>query len=105
MSAIPSLREARAMVKAALKERVPDKFQQLEASQELVTFSDLLAKAILERIEALDDPAPALRHDGPLMERVKDVAEIRDAAIRSVLEEMLSTESLEAETSTFQSAA
>ncbi|MGD9643796.1 MAG: hypothetical protein AB7V08_13780 [Elusimicrobiales bacterium] len=93
------------MVKAALKERVPDKYQQLEASQELVTFSDLLAKSILERIEALDDPAPALRRDGPLMERVRNVAEIRNEAIKSVLEDMLSTESLEAETSTFQSAA
>lgn len=105
MAAIPTLREARLMVRKALKERVPEKYADLEKSQELATFSDLLAGSIVEKILALDDPAPALRGERPLMQQAKAIRDIRDEAIDQVLAEMLSTANLEAETSAYRSAA
>lgn len=98
MAGIPTLRQARQMVKQALKERLPEKHAELTETGELQSFADLMAKSLLERIEQLDDPAPALRVRDSLIERAQAIREIRDAAIEQALADLLSTESLEAET-------
>lgn len=102
MAQIPTLPQARQMVSKALKERLPEAHRQLSESSDLASFSDLLARAILEKIEAQDDPSPALQVRGSLIERAQGIRDIRDAAIERVLAELLSTESLEAEISSFR---
>lgn len=105
MATIPTLREAQKMVKAALKERVPEKYRELEQAEELSSFCRLLAEAMLERIEELDDPHDVLVRELPLLQKAQEIREARSRAVERVLADMLSTESLEAETSSYRSAA
>lgn len=97
MARTPSQGEAVSMVELALKERAPDVHQRLQVAGDLAAFVDLYARAMIERIDELDDPGPVLR-DGqaPLLERARRIAEIRTRAVELVVAEMLSTESLRA---------
>lgn len=100
MATIPSPREARQMVRQAMQERTPEAHRQMEKSGDLETFLELQALAMIERMHELNDPSVALRQESPLLEKARQIAEIRNRAVEQVLAETLSTESLEAATST-----
>ena len=105
MAAIPSLNEAKAMVRKALAERAPEAMARLQDEGALPEFVELHARAMVERMEELDDPTPELKRDGPLLQRAQRIREVRDRAVEQVLADMLSTETLEAETTSPRSAA
>lgn len=95
MARIPSPSVMVSMVELALQERAPEVCQRLHAAGDLAAFADLYARAMIERIDDLDDLGPVLRNaELPLLERARRIVEIRTRAVESVVAEMLSTESL-----------